>query len=232
MEPANVRPNVRDFFRMLLLFEGMSATALAHMRGAPHAGGVPLLVYKRFVARVGGRVVLRRKRPVDRPPDDVGRWQVAVLGRQLEDMDRLGVARDCQEGRHGVEGHVVDLGGVGAAPELGDLVAVGDGEDTDDGALVRGGGDGRPGLVEGDEGERCLVGLDDVGDAEGEGIEEQDVACPCLRGRDGGSSGRRREGRVGGNERGGVGQVAVFGRGRQRTNGCFASVQPSCVEPD
>ena len=91
-------------------------------------------------------------------------------------MDCVCGGGDAEEGGGEVEGHAVDCGGVGAAAELVQLVAAGDGEDADDCPRLGGGGEARAVVVEGDAGEGGAVGFDDVDVFEGEGVEEEDLA--------------------------------------------------------
>lgn len=126
-------------------------------------------------------------------------------------MDGFGSGGDTEERRRGVEGHAVDTRWGGAAAEMIELVYVWDGEDADDSALVRGSGEERARVVEGNAGEWGPVGFDHVDRLEFQGVEDEDVAAG------GGyvSSARRS---VGGRGKGGgngflgegIGKVAVF----------------------
>jgi len=51
-------------------------------------------------------------------------------------MNRFGIARDGQQGRHGIERDVIDFSGIRPSSELSEFVSVGDGEDANDGAFV------------------------------------------------------------------------------------------------
>lgn len=108
-----------------------------------------------------------------------------------------------------------------------ELVYVWDGEDADDGSLVRGSGEERSHVVEGDAGEWGSVCFDHVDGFQFQGVEEEDVTAS------GGymSSARRSvrgRGKGGGNDflGEGIGEVAVFrGRGEStdgvRVGGCL-----------
>lgn len=83
-------------------------------------------------------------------------------GCEFEDVDGVACGADAEEGACGVEGHAVDAGRHAAAAELVEFFGGGDGEDTDYGSFVGGGGEESAGVVEGDAGEGGAVGFSDV----------------------------------------------------------------------
>ncbi|KFY98726.1 hypothetical protein V498_01285 [Pseudogymnoascus sp. VKM F-4517 (FW-2822)] len=97
-------------------------------------------------------------------------------GGEAEDVDCVCGGGDAEEGGGEVERHAVDGGGVGAAPELVQLVAARDGEDADDGPCLGGGGEARAVVVERDAGEGRAVRFDDVDVLERQRVEEEDLA--------------------------------------------------------
>lgn len=101
---------------------------------------------------------------------------LCAAASELVDVHRLGVGADAEEGADGVEGDRVDLRRVTPPPKLVELVAVGYAEDSDDSALVGSCGEESAGGVERDVSDGRFVSLDDVGDGEGDSVEEEDVA--------------------------------------------------------
>ena len=150
-----------------------------------------------------------------------GGWTSLPRGpAKLEDMNCVGGGGDAEEGGGSVEGHAVDARGHTAAAELIELLGRGDGEDADDSAFIRGGGEQGAGAIKGDAGEGRAVGFGHVDGFEFEGVVEEDVAAcwgdvsASWRGVRRGSKGCGK-GLLGE----GVGEVAIVGRGRKGADG-------------
>lgn len=123
-----------------------------------------------------------------------------------------------QQRTHAIKIHRIYPRLARASPELIQLLRLRHAPHADDGALVGGGREERAGCVEGEEGDGGIVCLDDVGDGEGGGVEEDDVA-----GLGGGGWGWGRggsgEGGGGGGDGGGVGEVGGVAGGGEGGDG-------------
>lgn len=134
-------------------------------------------------------------------------------------MNGIGCRGDAEEGAGHVERHAVDGARIGAAAKLIELLALGHGENSDDGARLACRGQQGAVVVEGDAGQRGAVGLDHIHNLEREGVEDEDVSRGDRRIAERGGRGVAWAlvSRVVTRLRQGICEVAVLGRRRKGT---------------
>ena len=133
-------------------------------------GAVPRRLSVVVGARPGPSILSRGTGRLDRCAAGGG---IVRRGSEAEDVDGVRGGGDAEEGGAEVEGHAVYSGGIGASPELVELLTPRDREDADDGAGFAGGGQQSTVVVQAHAAEGCSVGFYHVDRLESNGIEDQ-----------------------------------------------------------